>query len=246
VALGAAAFAAGAINSLAGGGSLLTFPLLVALGLPPLTANVTNTLGHTPGYASIVAGLREALAGQRQRVLAAIPLTVLGAAGGAVLLTVCSRSTFADVAPVLVAASAALLALGARRDRVAGLRPATRPRESRAILAGGVLLGSAYAAFFGAGAGFIVLATLKLSYAGDLRALNAVSRLLICLANLVALPVLVALNPVDVGAASVMWPTTLVGGYMGARMSLRLPERALNAIVITLALIGAVYLLVDR
>src|SRR3954447_24805479 len=212
--LGGAAFAAGAINSLAGGGSLLTFPMLVALGLSPLTANVTNTLGHTPGYASIVIGLREGLAGQRGRVIGALPATAVGAVAGAGLLTACSPDTFAALAPVLGMTSAALL--GATAGGVpAELHPGARRHSSPAFLAGGVLPGSAYAAFFGAGAGFILVATLSLCYAGDLRRLNALSRVVICVANVIALPVLVALNPVDLGAAAVMWPTTLAGGYVG-------------------------------
>src|SRR4051812_16641296 len=136
VGLGSAAFAAGAINSLAGGGSLPT-PMLVALGLPPLTANVTNTLGHTPGYASIVIGLRDALAGQRGRVIGALPATALGAVGGAGLLTACSPATFAALAPVLVMTSAALLVLTARADAPAQSRRGARHQRSPAALATG-------------------------------------------------------------------------------------------------------------
>jgi uncharacterized protein len=233
VVLGALAFVAGAVNSLAGGGSLLTFPLLVALGLPPLTANVTNSLGHAPGYVSIVAGLRDGLAGQRRRVVRALPATVGGAVAGAVLLAACSPHAFAAAAPLLVVTSAGLLTFAWR-----GITPAAP------LVAAGVLTGSIYASFFGAGAGFVVLAALSGRYDDGVRRLNALSRLLICIANLVALPLIVALNPFDLAAAAVMWPTTLLGGYAGARATRRMHETVLRRAVICLALVAAAYLLV--
>jgi len=236
--LAALAFAAGAVNSLAGGGSLLTFPLLVALGLPPLTANVTNTVGHTPGYISIVVGLRDGLAGQGRRLTRMLPATVVGALAGAALLTACSPHVFAAAAPALVALSAALLGVSWRAA------PAAHGGRRPGYAIAGVLGGSAYAAFFGAGAGFVVLASLSVAYGDRIAPLNALSRLLVCVANLVALPVLVALNPLDLGATAVMAPATLLGGYAGARAARRLPEPALRRAVIALAVIAAAYLLV--
>ncbi|MBV9512675.1 MAG: sulfite exporter TauE/SafE family protein [Mycobacteriaceae bacterium] len=231
----------GAGNAAAGGGSMLTFPILVAFGIPPLTANVTNTLGHAPGYVSIVVGLREELVGQRRMMLLLIPLAAVGAVGGAALLSLSSQKTFGVVAPYLVLLGCALLALQPwLRGRIAHRPGGTAPLP---ILVGGVLVGCGYAAYFGAGSGFIVLGTLAITIAADLRTLNALSRLSICVANFVALPVLVLLNPVAMSAAATMWPATLIGGYVGARVARRVPELLFRVLILVLGLGGAAYLL---
>ena len=233
---------AGAGNAAAGGGSLLTFPLLVGLGIPPLSANVTNTAGHTPGYVSIVAGLREELVGQRRRILHLAPVAVVGAILGAALLAASSNRAFAAIAPYLVLVACALLVLQPLLRRwVARHRGGTLPTP---VLLVGALVGCTYAAYFGAGAGFVVLGALALTMADDLRTLNALSRLFICIANFVALPLLLTLTPINIGTAAIMAPSTFVGGYAGARLARRLPEAVFRAVVIGLGLAGAVYLLV--
>jgi uncharacterized membrane protein YfcA len=239
--LAAVGVLAGAGNAAAGGGSLLTFPLLVGLGVPPLAANVTNTVGHAPGYVSIVAGLREELVGQKPRILQLTPVALLGAGLGAALLAVSSDHAFTEIAPYLVLFACGLL----------GLQPVLRRWVTRhpggelplPVLLTGAFIGCTYAAYFGAGAGFIVLGSLAVTIAADLRTLNALSRLLICIANFVALPLLLILTPIDMVAAAVMWPATLVGGYAGARLARRLPELAFRVVVIAIGLAGAAYLL---
>jgi uncharacterized membrane protein YfcA len=239
--LAAAGLLGGAGNAAAGGGSLLTFPLLVALGIPPLTANVTNTVGHAPGYLAIVAGLREELAGQRRHILLLTPVAVIGAVLGAALLAVSSDRAFAAIAPYLVLAACALLALQPVLRGWIARRPGAEVPTP--LLLAGTLVGCTYAAYFGAGAGFIVLGSLAITIAADLRTLNALSRLLICIANFVALPLLILLTSIDIGAAAVLWPATLIGGYLGARLARRLPEKIFRAAVVTIGLFGTVYLL---
>jgi uncharacterized protein len=241
VLLAGAGVLGGAGNAAAGGGSLLTFPLLIAFGIPPLTANVTNTLGHGPGYISIVAGLREELAGQRRWV---VLLTQLGAAGavfGVALLAVSSEHAFGVIAPYLVLFACALLALQPLlRARLSQRDGGSAPMP---FLVGGALIGCTYAAYFGAGAGFIVLGTLGVTIAAELQSLNALSRLCICVANILALPLLLLLIPVDLATAAVLWPCTLVGGYLGARIARRLPETLFRAVILALGLAGGGYLL---
>jgi uncharacterized membrane protein YfcA len=111
------------------------------------------------------------------------------------------------------------------------------------VLILGTLIGATYAAYFGAGEGFVVLGSLALTIAHDLRTLNALRRLFICTANFVALPLLLVLTPIDIGAAAIMWPATLVGGYLGARLTRRLPEAVFRLVVIAIGLAGALYLL---
>ncbi len=239
--LAVAGVVGGAGNAAAGGGSLLTFPLLIGFGVPPLTANVTNTLGHAPGYVSIVAGLREELVGQRPWVFLLTPLAAVGAVLGAVLLSLSSQAMFGEIAPFLVLFACALLALQPwLRARMAHRHGGTAPMP---LLIIGALIGCTYAAYFGAGAGFIVLGTFAVTIAADLRVLNALSRWCVCIANFVALPVLVALNPVDIPAAAMLWPSTLVGGYIGARLARRIPELHLRVVILALGLGGAAYLL---
>ena len=231
----------GAGNAAAGGGSLATFPVLIALGLPPITANVTNTLGHAPGYVSIVVGLREELSGQRRRVALLTPLAAAGAVMGAVGLSLPPSAGFRVAAPFLVLFACALIALQpllrrhiTARDGVSAPRP---------LVVIGMLAGCAYAGYFGAGAGFITLATLSLVLAPTLQTLNALSRLCICVANFVALPILLWLNPVDLMAAATLWPSTLIGGYLGARAARRLSDSVFRVLILALGLAGAAYLL---
>jgi len=237
----AAGVLGGAGNAAAGGGSLLTFPLLVGLGIPPLVANVTNTVGHAPGYVSIVAGLREELVGQRRRILQLAPVAVAGAGLGAALLAVSSDRVFASIAPYLVLVACGLLALQPLLRKWVTRHPGGAMPTP--VLIVGALTGCTYAAYFGAGAGFVVLGSLAVTIAADLHTLNAVSRLFICIANFAALPLLLVLTPIDIGAAAMLWPATLVGGYVGARLARRLPETVFRVVVIAIGLAGAVYLL---
>jgi uncharacterized protein len=242
VVLAGAGVLGGAGNAAAGGGSLLTFPIMVAFGVPPLTANVTNTLGHGPGYVSIVAGLREELVGQRRRVLLLTPLAAAGAVLGVLLLSFSSERAFGGVAPFLVLFACLLLALQPLlRTRLSERVGGTAPLP---FLITGAFIGCTYASYFGAGAGFIVLGTLALTIAADLQSLNALSRLCVCIANFAALPLLVLLIPVNITAAAALWPSTLIGGYVGARVSRRLPESLFRAVILLLGLSGAAYLLV--
>ena len=233
----------GAGNAVAGGGSLATFPVLVGLGLPPITANVTNTLGHAPGYISIVAGLREELTGQRRRVALLTPLAAAGAAIGAVGLSLTPPDGFRIAAPFLVLFACALIAV--RPRMLAHLRSRTRASAPGPLAVTGIVVGCAYAGYFGAGAGFITLATLSLVLAEPLQTLNALSRICICVANFVALPILLWLNPVDLAAAATLWPSTLIGGYLGARAARRLPESVFEVLILALGLAGAGYLLLS-
>jgi uncharacterized membrane protein YfcA len=118
----------GAGNAVAGGGSLATFPVLIGLGLPPIIANVTNTLGHVPGYVAIVAGLREELTGQQRRVALLTPLAAAGAALGAVLLSLTPPNGFRIAAPFLVLFACALIAV---RPRLVGHLTARQGRSAR-------------------------------------------------------------------------------------------------------------------
>lgn len=233
----------GAVNAFAGGGSLISFPVLIALGLSPLSANVTNTVSQMPGYVSITYGYREQLKGQLPRFKRlALPATV-GAAAGVVLLKLGGKDTFNAVVPFLVLFACALLAVGPRiREWVEKRNEPTERLSIPLIL--GVTAGCAYASYFGAAGGVLILAILGLGIADTLQRLNGLNRALVLLANAVALPFFIFLAPVDWESVAILAPFTLVGGYLGARYASSLDDRVLRAVVITLGIVIAIWLLV--
>jgi uncharacterized protein len=233
---------AGGVNAVAGGGSLISFPVLVATGLSPLTANITNTVAQLPGYVSIVEGYRAHLAGQGRRLrLLGVP-TVLGAAAGVTLLIQGGESAFEAVVPWLVLLACALLALGPRLRAGLAAREGVATRPSPGLVAA-VFASGAYASYFGAAAGVLLLAVLALGIIDTLQRLNAVNRALILLANAVAVPVFVILGPIDWPSVAVLAPATLVGGAIGSRVARRLNDNVLRWSVIVLGVGVAIWLL---
>lgn len=233
---------AGAVNAVAGGGSLITFPALVATGLSPLTANVTNTIAQLPGYLTIVEGYRPHLRGQWPRLRVLLLPTLAGAAAGVALLRWGGEGAFEAVVPWLVLAACALLALGPRlRDRIAA-----REGEGARLSWGlglAVFACGAYASYFGAAAGVLLLAVLALGIVDGLQRLNALNRVLILIANLAAAPALILLFPVDWTAVATLAPATLVGGAVGSRLARRLDDGVLRAIVIAIGIGVAIWML---
>ena len=230
------------MNSVAGGGSLLSFPVLIATGLPPLTANVTNTVAQMPGYLSIVEGYRPDLRGQGPRIRALIAPTLIGALAGVGLLALGGDETFEVVVPWLVLVACALLAIQPRL--AARLRARTEERTGlSAPLVLAVAAGAAYASYFGAAAGVLLLAILALGISDRLQRLNALNRFLVLLANAIAVPALILVAPVDWAAVAVLAPATLVGGAVGARLARRLPDDVLRVAVIVLGVGVAVWLM---
>jgi uncharacterized membrane protein YfcA len=242
--LAGAGVLAGAINAIAGGGSLIAFPVLVATGLSPLTANITNTVAQLPGYLSIVEGYRPDLVGQGPRLRTLAVPTVLGAFLGVALLVWGGESTFEAVVPWLVLIACALLALGPRIRlamvaRGGGVATRISPLLLLAVFGAGV-----YASYFGAAAGVLLLAVLALGIADRLQRLNALNRAMILVANVVAAPALILLGPIDWPSVAVLAPATLVGGAIGARGARRLNDSALRWSVVVLGVGVAVWLLV--
>ncbi|MBJ7455427.1 MAG: sulfite exporter TauE/SafE family protein, partial [Thermoleophilia bacterium] len=218
---------AGAVNAVAGGGSLLSFPVLIATGLPPLTANVTNTVAQMPGYLSIVEGYRPDLRGQGPRIRALIAPTLIGALAGVGLLALGGDETFEVVVPWLILGACALLAVQPRL--AARLRARTEERTGlSAPLVLAVAAGAAYASYFGAAAGVLLLAILAAGISDRLQRLNALNRFLVLIANAIAVPALILVAPVDWASVAVLAPATLVGGAIGARLARRLPDNVLR------------------
>ena len=242
VLLAATGVLAGGVNAVAGGGSLITFPVLVATGLTPLSANITNTVAQLPGYVSIVEGYRAHLRGQGRRLrLLGAPAVLVGLAGAALLL-VGGESAFEAVVPWLVLLACVLLGLGPRLRAILAAREGVATRPSPGLVAA-VFASGAYASYFGAAAGVLLLAVLALGIVDTLQRLNAVNRALILLANLVAAPAFIIVGPIDWPSVAVLAPATLVGGAIGARVARRLNDDVLRWSVILLGVGVAVWLL---
>ncbi len=245
--LAVAGFGAGLVNGVAGGGSMVSFPALLAVGVPSLAANVTSTVGIWPGYLGGAAGFRSRLVAQRDRLQELAPIALAGALVGSGLLLVTSEDAFHALAPWLVLAACGLFAAQpvlARRLAAAGsLAPGSRGH--RVLRDGGVFLASIYGAYFGAGLGVLLLAVLGITVVALLNDLNAVRTVLSVLVNSIAMVVFAVAAPVVWAAALTMAATSLAGGYVGARTASRMPIPLFRAVVVVLGVAAAVGLLLS-
>jgi len=240
----AAGFLAGAVNAVAGGGSLISFPALVAIGLPTLDANVTNTTAVWPGYLGSALAYRPELAGQTRRVRALAASALAGAVVGAVILLAAPDSVFDAVVPFLVLAGSALLALQRRIAALVRARAAEGAPEHPVALLVAVFAAAVYGAYFGGGLGVILLAVLGIYLVDHLQRLNALKSTLSLLINTVALVAFALFGPVDWTAVAVVAPASLLGGYAGARLARRLSPDALRTVVVAFGVVVAVWLFV--
>ncbi len=229
-AVAAAGLAAGAINTIVGSGSLVTFPTLLAVGYSPLVANVTNTVGLVPGSVSGAVGYRRELAGQRRRVVLLSGIAGVGALAGAALLLVLPGSVFRRVVPVLILLACALVLVQpwlARR-----LRDRARGPRSHALLASGVGLTGVYGGYFGAAQGVLLIALLGVGIDDDLQRLNATKNVIAAVVNAVAAVLFIAATSVAWQAAALVAGGAIAGGQLGAYLGRRLPEWLLRSVIV--------------
>ncbi|MBA3488303.1 MAG: sulfite exporter TauE/SafE family protein, partial [Longispora sp.] len=204
-----AGFAAGGVNAIAGGGSLITFPALLAAGLPPVTANVTNSVAVCPGYAASVVGTWPDL--DRRLAVRLLPAAVLGALVGCALLLTTPGKTFEAIVPFLVLAASLSLLVPQRKSGHA----------HPAVLRGMTFVLSVYGGYFGAALGVMLLAGLAAVLPLALRRVVAVKNALSLIIGIVTVGVFALWGPVRWDAVAILVPATLLGGYLGARLSRR-------------------------
>jgi uncharacterized membrane protein YfcA len=228
-----AGLAAGTVNAIAGGGSLITFPSLIAAGLPSVAANVTNSVAVCPGYVSSVAGSRGDLGGQRRRLLTVVPACVVGSAAGCALLLLTPARAFDLLVPFLVLGAAATLALQERLRGLVGHPRTLSPRRQAISLQCVVFGGAVYGGYFGAALGVMYVAALGLVLDEPLRRISAFKNVLSATVGLVTVVAFAIFGPVHWGAALTLAPATVVGGYAGARLARRLPPRLLKITIVT-------------
>jgi uncharacterized membrane protein YfcA len=228
-----AGVAAGVVNAIAGGGSLITFPSLIAIGLPPVDANVTNSVSVFPGYVSSVAGSRADLAGQGHRVRAILPAGLVGSVGGCALLLLTPARAFDVIVPFLVLGAAAALAFQERLRGLVGHPRELSARRRAVTLQAVVFVGAVYGGYFGAALGVMYVAALALVLDEPLQRINALKNVLSAAVGLVTVVVFAIFAPVHWGAVLILAPATIIGGYAGARVARRLPARVLRIIIVT-------------
>jgi uncharacterized membrane protein YfcA len=238
--LAAAGLGAGAVNAVAGGGSLISFPALLAAGYPSITANVTNAVAVLPGYLGGSLAYRRELGGQAGRIRALALTSGAGATAGAALLLVSSASVFEAVVPWLILAACAMLAL---QPRVAAAARTGRARSAPALHAA-VFAATVYGGYFGAGVGIMLLAILGVFVDDDLQRLNALKGVLSLLVGIVSAVGFALFGPVAWDAAAIVGVTCLAGGALGVSHARRLSARLLRGLVIAYGVTVAVVLLV--
>jgi uncharacterized membrane protein YfcA len=238
----AAGAVAGAVNAIAGGGTLVSFPALLAAGLPPVLANTTSSVGLLAGYASGSMAYRRELSGQGRRAKGLLVAGVLGGVVGAVLLLVTPGSGFEGIVPFLVLLACALLAAQpwvARRLADRGV--ASEHAGWQAQVAIGV--GAVYGSYFGAGLGVVMLAVLGLLVADGLQRLNALKGLLSLAINLTGALVFVVTGQVDWAAAALLAVGAAGGATAGVGLARRLPAAVVRTAVVVTGVVVAVVLL---
>ncbi len=218
-----AGFGAGAVNSVAGGGSLLTFPALLAVGVPSLTANATNLIAVTPGYVGGTVGYRPQLVGQSARVRRLGTAVCTGALAGSAILLLTPAGAFDTTAPFCVLAACALLVAQPRLTRLT----AGAHEHGRGLLPA-VFAGGVYGGYFGAGLGIMLLALLAIFIDEDLQRLNALKGVLSLLVSLAAALVLAVFGPVDWVACAIIAAASLAGGRLGVGVARQLAPQTLR------------------
>ncbi len=262
-----AGLASGAVNAVVGSGSLITFPTLLAFGIPPIVANVSNNVGQVPGNISGAVGYRRELAGQRPRLVRLGVIAAVGSAGGAAALLTLPSSSFQVIVPVLILTACALVLVQpwlsariiARRaeslgspDNAAGSaggpsgppEPAGQNREALSpALRAGVLASAAYGGYFGAAQGVLVIGLLGTFLDETLQRVNGAKNVLVAVVNGVAAIIYLFFAHIDWLAVLLIAIGSAVGGLLGARFGRRLSPLALRIFVVLVGVVAAVKLL---
>ena len=232
----AAGTVAGGVNTVVGSGSLITFPTLLAVGYPPVTANVSNSIGLVPGGVSGSLGYRAELRGQGRRTRSSRSARRSARVIGGVLLLQLPDDVFDAVVPILI-----LLAVG-----LMALRPSAKLRERGDNMPGGIVSSffvGIYGGYFGAAQGIILMSLLRRCFHENLQVLNAIKNVLAAIANLVAGVLFMFVAHVAWGAAALIAVGSTVGAQVGAHYGRRLPQEVLRWIVIVYGTIVAVILI---
>lgn len=242
IAIAAAGLAAGMVNTVVGSGTLITFPVLLAFGYAPVTANVSNTVGLVPGSVSGAVGYRRELSGQREQAVRLGTASVLGGITGAILLLVLPASAFEAIVPVFIALALVLILLQPRLNRALAARPVPSPHRGRILLLALYATG-VYGGYFGAAQGILLLGILGLALTQDMHRTNALKNVLAGSVNGVAGVFFIVFAHVEWGPAAIIAGSSILGAQIGARYGRRLPPTALRGLIVVVGVAAIVRLL---
>jgi uncharacterized membrane protein YfcA len=244
IAIALAGLAAGTINTVVGSGTLITFPVLLAFGYAPVTANVSNTIGLVPGSVSGAVGYRRELAGQRARMLRLGTASVLGGTTGAILLLVLPAAAFKAIVPAFIAIALVLVIIQPRLNRMLAARETAHDRERSFATPLAVYGTGVYGGYFGAAQGILLLGILGVVLAQDLQRTNALKNVLAGLVNAVAGIYFAFAAHVAWAPAGIIAATSIVGGQLGAHYGRRLHPSVLRGVIVVVGVSAIVRLLV--
>ncbi|MBA2455144.1 MAG: sulfite exporter TauE/SafE family protein [Nocardioidaceae bacterium] len=235
----AAGLAAGTINTVVGSGTLITFPTLLAIGLDPVAANVSNTIGLVPGSLSGAVGYRRELSGQRSRLLRLAPAATAGGLVGAVLLLVLPDDAFDAIVPALIGVGCVLVAVQPWLTRLLGRDGREeRPPHGSVLVVVLIFLTGVYGGYFGAAQGVLLIAIMGLLLDAHLQRVNAVKNVLALLVNGVAAVVFVVIADPDWAVVGLIALGASVGGQIGATVGRRLPPVAFRVFIVVVGVVA--------
>ncbi|MFI7449445.1 sulfite exporter TauE/SafE family protein [Nonomuraea sp. NPDC049714] len=239
----AAGLAAGAINAVVGSGSLITFPTLVAVGIDPVVANVSNNIGLVPGSVTGAYGYRAELRGQRDRLVRLGMGSALGALIGGILLLYLDPDVFQVVVPVLIGLACVLVLIQPRLNAwLAARRDQPRPHGGAALWLG-VFGAGIYGGYFGAAQGVLVVGLLGAFLDDGLQRMNAAKNVLALLVNATAAVLFLLIADVDWWAVLAVAVGAMLGGFLGAKVGRRIPAPVLRGVIVCVGVV-AIFVLV--
>ncbi|GAA2432893.1 sulfite exporter TauE/SafE family protein [Mycolicibacterium llatzerense] len=234
-----AGVAAGVINAVVGSGSLITFPVLMAVGYPPLVANMSNSVGLVPGNFTGAYGYRHELGGQSARIVRLGAVSLVGAIVGAVLLLKLPPGAFTAVVPWLILLAGVLVLVQPLLRRALDARRGTERTTDHAVpLYLGIFGCAVYGGYFGAAQGIIMMALFGLFVSEDLQRLNGVKNISVGLVNSVAAIIFIVVGQVAWLPALLLAVGSTIGGYIGAKIGRRLPPNALRACIVVVSVVA--------
>ncbi len=238
---------AGGVNAVAGGGTLISFPALLAVGVPAVAANITSSVGLVSGYLGSAMGYRRELGDQRDRMRSLALVAIIGGVVGAVALLVTPAASFRAIVPYLVLVSCLLLAAQPRLARWVARRSAPAPEGASGVtplVQVGVCIAAVYGSYFGAGLGVMLLGVLGILISDSLQRLNGLKSVLSFVVNMVGVLIFVMSGHVWWAFAGLLLVSSYAGGVIGARLARRLSPAVLRYCVVTLGVVVAVVLIV--
>lgn len=242
-----AGVAAGTINTVVGSGTLITFPVLLAFGVPPVTANVSNTIGLVPGTLSGAIGYRRELTGQTGRLIRLGTASLLGGLLGAYLLVQLPSAAFDAIVPVLILLALVLVVIQPRVARAMAAR--RRDGESTAeigpLLLGGVFLTGIYGGYFGAAQGVLLVALMGMLVQDSMQRINGAKNVLALIVNGVAAVFFLFTSAIDWTAVLLIAVGSTLGGQLGAKVGRRLPPPVLRGVIVTVGLVAVTRMLLS-